>query len=110
MKHLLERWSQLEPDICEDLYGQTIRLHMSDDSTYSIYPLVDELPIKELAMIQWAIQQAIIEKGWYLEMYYTPSTYHEAIVINPSKAKDKAYSQNSMAEALLTAYLKALDA
>lgn len=109
MKKLLETWSRLEPHLCkretnhEEFESYYVTMPEGQWLVYSdIYPTA-------LMRIQWAVHQAIVQKGWHLEMYYTPATYNEAIVIIPSKTRTKVYSQNSMAEALLAAYLEALE-
>lgn len=112
MKNLLEKWATLEPQLCEDLYGQTIRLHLSDDSSFSIHPLINELPIKEMAMIQWAIQQAIVEKGWYFKLnnFLNDKGFAAKIISDINKEEVTLTISSNPTEALLAAYLKALDA
>lgn len=109
MRELLARWAEVEPDVCEDLYGQTIRLHLLDDSTYSIHPIVDDLPVSHLAMIQWAVQQAIVARDWSFELSYYSilGSYGAEIDIDSHRSVNRPGS--SPTEALLTAYLRALE-
>jgi hypothetical protein len=105
VKQLLQKWAELEPDACENLYGQTIRLHLSDDSSHGIYPLVDDLKIADLALVQWAVQEAIVARGWRFEFRGFSSGLGFQVELRGAPARD-----TNPAAALLKAYLKALEA
>lgn len=106
MKELLEKWSQLEPHLCQlmpeyqlidirvSLIGGYTSHHVEDDSFTNL----------DLAWIQWAIQQAIVEKSYDLMTEYTPEYGYRAKV-----GIYTGYSDDNIAEALLTAYLKVLE-
>lgn len=109
MRQLLEKWAEVEPGRCKretrDFYvtlGDNNFYLVITDSTPGGY-----CPSKEaaLARVQWATQQAIIARGWYFELIYSLEYGYEATV-----GESDCTSQDNMAEALLSAYLAAIEA
>lgn len=116
IKGLLEKWSQLEPQLCrQDIdtdefdYSEVI-YHVNNTPVYSTQYPENYYPDKDhsLARIQWAVQQAIIEKGWYFNIW---QNYNEYRAETGPKMPSPFFSKSdNPAEALLAAYLKTLEA
>lgn len=111
MRELLERWAKLEPAKCE-WNGKNIFTIQAGEDARNIYD-PDNLSVLyfDLAWIQWAVQAAIVSRGWSYKVG-RDSHYgfgYEA-EINDSTAEDKrAQGHSSAAEVLLAAYLAALE-
>lgn len=115
MRELLEKWAEVEPGRCKretrDFYvtlGDNNFYLVITDSTPGGY-----CPSKEaaLARVQWATQQAIIARGWGFEMQFNTDWQNqtEAMVRYGVNWASSEPTDNP-AEALLSAYLKALSA
>jgi hypothetical protein len=113
MKELLERWSKVEPSQCQLAGFQIFTVAgrgICADFTYSYtgtYIYEQELV---LAWLQYAVQQAIEARKWSFEMkrdcwVFEPS--YEATIWT-TKA-DGWHKSDDPAEALLSAYLMALE-
>lgn len=104
MRELLKRWAELEPDRChlkKNIDGFTINSGKWWDLLFT-----GNLPSEDgLMKVQYAVQQAIIARGWLLDLDWD-GTRWEAWV--NSGWADR--SPNSAAEALLSAYLDAIEA
>lgn len=119
IKDLLERWSQLEPQLCrQDIdtdefdYSEVI-YHVNNTPVYSTQYPENYYPDKDhsLARIQWVVQQAIIEHNFYYLMQYIqhdilPQRYW-VVQLNGNQYHT---SLNNPTEALLSAYLEMLEA
>lgn len=130
IKGLLEKWSQLEPHLCkretrpnkdwhEEFEDYKLTLPHGEYLVYSDHQVYTEghfdcwTPNKEvaMAMVQWAVQQAIIEKGWFLRIqnWQNADGYYVRVDIKGQNRFDgKTY--NNITEGLLAAYLKVLEA
>lgn len=112
MKELLKRWAAMEPERCENLYNQAFRFHLEEgEYTHSIYPVDDYLSKPDLAWIQWATQQAIVSRGWGFELTLNTDWENraESMVRYGVNWTSSPAIQSDPAEALLSAYLKALE-
>jgi hypothetical protein len=112
MRDLLTKWAEVEPDLCELPTSPRLPNVFSVQVGTAIKNIFDpdDLSDFDLAWIQWAVQQAIVERGWYFETYYTPMSGYGVMVTIPSKCRAKDFSDTSIAEALLGAYLDTLEA
>ena len=115
MKELLKQWAELEPDRCKwvpneynekkwdcwFILGQYI--HSSFESK--------ELDFVEegwLGVIQYAVQHVIEAHGWQWELH--GSRAYQSAVVKHSGITMKIKDADTCAEALLSAYIKALQA
>ena len=104
LRTLLEQWATLEPTLCQLDFSH---FHLTSSSKHWRTVRPDALESDALMWIQWAVQQAIISKGWYLrtEVMFSMSGELECYV---TVRYCKEVTADNMAEALLLAYLKAL--
>lgn len=111
IKGLLERWSQLEPQLCRKDWLDDYRIEINE--TYRVVVDADkEIKQSALAGIQWAVQQAIIEKGWYFKLnnFLNDKGYAAKVISDINKEEVSLTISNNPIEALLAAYLKVLEA
>jgi len=110
MKDLLERWAETEPNRCE--------IH-TDGLYYSLNTFPNVLVIEtrrwHLPIIQGAVQEAIEARDglrWHIGLGGETINWWYAQIDKDGKVIGswEAESSNSPAEALLTAYLSALEA
>lgn len=110
MRELLTKWAELEPARCEPFRVGIFTIWTESGAARQIFG-PDDLTDLDLAWIQFAVQQAIVERGWSYKVGHD-SHYgwgYEA-EINDSTAEDKcAQGHSSAAEVLLIAYLAALE-
>lgn len=99
MQELLARWAEAEPSHCQLLSGYYVV-----DARIVYLLRTDTLEVDGLMRIQWAIQEAIAERGWYFELSYSPERGYETEV-----GMGNGYSDKNLAEAILAAYLQALE-
>lgn len=103
MKDLLIKWAELEPTLCKFLYDGVVLL-MNGEWTF-IYTT----PFDADMYIQYTVQQAIVARGWdyRLEAYTMEGQRQYAAWVYPG---GQALGQAPEAEALLAAYVGALEA
>lgn len=117
MRELLRKWAELEPSRCAfETTPNLIQGEPNDEKAYVadaeknmrvVFDDVIGVPLDEdsLMRIQWAVQQAIIEREWYLCFEYLPRPKKFIVDVDNLKA-----IADNQVEALLSAYLKALEA
>lgn len=103
MRELLERWAKLEPDRCEKSSKKPLFTIRANEDEKNILDS-DELSSLELAWIQWAVQAAIVSRGWYFSLSFHPlRAGYRAEVGGKRKWAEES------TEAFLSAYLAALE-
>lgn len=105
-RKLLELWAELEPARCEKSSKNIFTIEVDGDAKNIYDP--DNLTGLDLAWIQWAVQAAIIGRGWRynLECYPVTGICEGLVFFNSSHIRSPG---NNPAEALLGAYLEALE-
>jgi len=107
MKELLEKWAELESDECY--------LNCSEDTIYVIdgmqVDVCSNFGKYELAIIQYAIQQAMEARGWDWSVLYNPKKRYRANTFYQPGLDGWCIGLHDScpAEALLSAYLQALE-
>lgn len=114
MEELLKRWAELEPHIC---YIKTVA---DDDGIYDdIYIVSDgrslsisgdndnHLTSDAPKHIQYAVQQAIEARGWLYQQHSVPRLNSYSATVGDT---DYWVEENNVAAALLSAYIKAIEA
>lgn len=93
--NLLKRWAELQPgeNNPDDL---AVTLESLNYDLSGVYP-----------QIQWKVQQAIVARGWSFDLKYNSHfrAYHATVDF-----RDNVGTFDNPAEALLVAYVKALEA
>jgi hypothetical protein len=117
MRELLARWAELEPERCKHIKTglQANRVeweefYISDGDqellTHSDMHNISCTSNGALMWIQWAVQQAIVARGWYFQVRYVP--------INKKFLASVGFTYDQIgdnpAEAILSAYLKEIEA
>lgn len=104
MRELLERWAELEPERCQ-LAGNfacvVLIQHVWRRVRYDAN-IVDDRP-----RVLWAVIEAATARDWYFDISYLPGPkqFHADVVLTLHRGKT-----TDPAEALLSAYIKALEA
>lgn len=122
LKNLLIWLAGFDPEICQVV--------ASRDDTFAVKILPDrldwhrleltdnQLRLSHIAILQFAIQQAIAARGWYFDVAYLPlrqsdDKYHADVQVTKSlegvDADLRSAKSDNPAEALLAAYVKALE-
>lgn len=124
IKGLLEKWSQLEPQLCkretrpnQDWHEEFEDIFVASKTGWQLVYIdgsgAYSTRIKEegLARIQWAVQQAIIEKGWYFKLnnFLNDKGFAAKIISDINKEEISLTISSNPTEALLAAYLKVLE-
>lgn len=112
MRKLLTRWAKLEPDRCEKSSKKPLFTIRANEDEKNILDS-DELSGLELAWIQWAVQAAIVERGWAFELKYNPDcpdprNPYDATV-DSSTSGGWGVGSDNLARPLLDAYLYTLE-
>lgn len=110
MRDLLARWAATEPGKChlhEEIEGFTV------SSGKWWYLVLDSNLAEEsnLIKIQWAVQQAIVSRGWSFELKYDPDwpdPRYEATV-DSNKSGGWEFGNDGFVAPLLAAYLHTLE-
>ncbi|HYE74242.1 MAG TPA: hypothetical protein VEF04_12970 [Blastocatellia bacterium] len=126
MKELLEKWAKLAPEECAIMprvsyaalqpaaYFSCFDDYADEYDSGPDSALLNKQAKCDLALIEFAVQSAIeAREGWQYECsntYLSTRFSYSAIVRNGSTHVCDGYSKNSMAEALLQAYLLSLEA
>jgi hypothetical protein len=121
-----EQWAQLEPDRCRvDTYSATPELKAQSDialklgdSWFTVWATAfASISNSGLAILQAALQEAIVAKGWDMSLHFTAGTDGEAVgwigEVDIHRLTRPSFWQvfhEAAAIALLTAYLQALRA
>lgn len=110
MRELLKRWAELEPDRCRQKLAE-MALEGFVFNLNDCWNLIHSKKANEadsLMRIQWAVQQAIVARGWRwnLECYPLTGICEGMILISLSYVLRRG---DDPATALLTAYLAALE-
>lgn len=110
MRKLLNKWAELDPDRCEKS-SQNIFTIRADEEARNIYD-PDDLAGLDLAWIGWAVQQAIVERGWSFELNYNPNcpdpnNPYDATV-DSSKSGGWGFGKYNTTAPLLYAYLETM--
>lgn len=105
MRELLARWAEIEPDLCKHDRWQDLFKEPRDEFRVSgKIAFSDQFRDEpDLAWIQFATQQAIVERGWVYNLEWDGEWY---VWIN-----DKWTGQDleNPAKAILEAYIAALE-
>lgn len=104
MRELLKRWAELEPELCKYL-KDGVALPINGEWVF-IYTT----PFDGNMFIQWKVQQAIEARGWVFHLtpvHWRVGNFYEVIIVTPGR--DGSSESENITEALLSAYLKALD-
>jgi hypothetical protein len=108
MRQLLQKWAEIEPGRCEKSSKNIFTIQTAPDpmeaEAKNIYD-PDNLSGLDLAWIQWAVQRAIVARGWRFEFRGFSSGLGFQVELRGAPARD-----TNPAGALLKAYLKALEA
>ncbi|HEY9737574.1 MAG TPA: hypothetical protein V6D06_14870 [Trichocoleus sp.] len=101
-EHLLELWWLLEPERCRSIQGN-LRVLVS-----SRWFVLDTHP----EVLQLAVEQAVVERGWRLLHYYDKGRAHRWIVEFPCGSGYQVFlTEGDQPDAtLLQAYLAAVEA
>lgn len=112
--NLLTRLAQLDPALCQ-LSGDNMFTLAGKGICADFFPHFPRVYTDErelvLAWIQYAVQQAIVARGWSLAInpiHWRVGNFYEAVVFTPGK--DGWHESENIAEALLSAYVRALEA
>lgn len=107
MKKLLELWGKLEPEKCEKSSKNIFTVQTGEEAKNIYDP--DGLSGLDLAWIQWAAQEAIVQQGWRynLECYKVTGIFEGIVFFSSGHTRRPG---NNPAEALLGAYLAVLEA
>lgn len=116
MRELLTRWAEVEPGRCEPSKSPrlaNIFTVQAGEEAKNIYD-PDNLSGLDLAWIQWAVQQAIVARGWRFDIQYPrhsfPPYYTVVWVSDQSVNFDETEREGpAIAETLLESYLKLLE-
>jgi hypothetical protein len=116
MKELLERWAKLEPTRCEGVYrGEgvfSVYVHLGREER--VYRIVHDLVESANAANSWlqaAVQEAIEARGWEWRLSRIVGMYRALVdPMRESLHDHPGYHAGTPAEALLSAYLTALEA
>lgn len=111
LPELLKRWSELEPERCKPFElslvdGTWVRL----DGVWSTAWVPERA--SDRATIQTATQEAISDRRWRWRVGTDGPGFEASITLDPDKAinwHDTYASRETPAEALLAAYVKALE-
>lgn len=120
MKDLLLKWAELEPESrCRITYEDAVEFRLSTDRIL-IAPLdlePEQYSEEMLAYIQFAIQDAIVSKGWDFHFESVRhsadggTSYGSTVFAAVEDIETDFWGCSSIAaESLLSAYLKALEA
>lgn len=120
MKELLQKWSELEPEKCtlqDEVHGYGDAhyywssidnfISVPDSESFDEMTSVDRLDY--LVAIQGAVQEAIEARGWIHSCGINGSGRYWGWVQSGEEMDETVLSDISIAEALLSAYLKALE-
>lgn len=127
MRQLLTRWAEVEPGRCLLVLAENLKPDKADcqefylvDSKRSQMVHSDVLDIDaesddSLMRIQWAVQQAIVARGWYFEIKYDPNCAdpknpYDATVETSTIGDGWGFGNDGVTAPLLVAYLDALEA
>lgn len=123
LKNLLIWLAGFDPEICQVVASRndTFRIHILPDRLgwHWLEFTNDQLSLRDTAILQFAIQQAIAARGWYFDVAYLPlrqsdDKYHADVQVTKSlegvDADLRSAKSDNPAEALLAAYVKALEA
>ena len=110
MEELLKQWADREPDRC-DIDEQGRAWIETEYSNFTVY--VDEVLEKDQMLILGATMQAIERRGWDWMLYSSNQGKSWDAKISEGKISEEkthawANSEEYPAEALLSAYIKAL--
>lgn len=114
MKELLLKWVELEQDQRCRLNEGSLEFRIDEDAVFNFWPEDYPMgfPAYYRALVQLAIQEAIAAKGWTFSLISDEGLnyplYFDAAVFAHHR-EVTATSYNSSAEALLIAYLHALE-
>jgi len=108
MRELLTQWAALEPD--KHLISPISKDHaiLVGNHIWKNIINLDEPTQLDLAWIQWAVQQAIVARGWYFHLAYLQYGKQYQAEAGPIRPSITYVRSDSLVEALLAAYLKAL--
>jgi hypothetical protein len=105
VKALLERWAKLEPERCQTSDGA---VHLGQGFAFMVHwPMLTADPVK-VAVIFGATVEAIKARGWDWSVGNTLNRPYSGHIVKPRFTYVQKAS--TPAEALLTAYLEALEA
>jgi hypothetical protein len=112
LPELLRMWAKLEPERCEHWTGIPVETFTAPLGTgHQVLLAADEgspsSPLR-LAIIQAAVQEAIEARGWKWLISHAQAGHYEAQA--GPRSLEPAYSASTPGEALLSAYLAALEA
>lgn len=109
MRELLIKWAELETSRCEKS-GKNVFTIEVDGEAKNIYG-PDNLTGLDLAWIGWAVQQAVVSRGWgYSTGYDRTLVFGNCEADVEFSPRSGAHEQgDNPAEALLKAYLRALE-
>lgn len=135
MRQLLARWAAVEPEWCKNQNHHSFTRDEEDDNFYikdgggdtwgwhlvisDSNPSDEEgyYPYKRNALmyIQAAVQDAIIERGWSIELNYNPgcsdpNNPYDAVVETSTSGDGWGFGNDGFTAPLLSAYLQALEA
>lgn len=107
MKELLARWASLEPAKCAKSSKNIFTIQANGEANNIYDP--DSVNGLDLAWIQWAAQQAIIERGWSFELNYNPDCADPNSLYDAIVESYWSSDRDNIVVALLRAYLDTLE-
>lgn len=112
MQELLKRWAGLEPGRCEKNREITYTIWTEPGAAKQVHN-PDELSQIDLAWIQWAVQQAIVARGWSFELKYNPDSPDPRnpydATVDSNKSGGWGFGNDGFTVPLLEAYLHTLE-
>lgn len=125
MKELLEKWATLEPYLCKretrpnkdwhEEFEDYLLFSTETKAWYLVYSdsFIENYSLDKEGMlmkVQWAVQQAIVEKGWHFKLMNYPG--NPITFFAKVENRDYGYSleDSSLTKALLIPYIKMLEA
>lgn len=101
MKELLKRWAELEPMLCKYL-SDGVALPVNGEWVFIYATLFDAN-----MFIQYKVQQAIVARGWRFGIQHYSDDFQ--VWVAAPNGRYCWSNADSPAEALLSAYVKALE-
>jgi hypothetical protein len=113
MKELLERWAKLEPERIGERDHNGVYLVLFAGGLIGAWAEAIDVPFNRalgLAKLQAAVQEAIEARGWMGAVGFGGARGADAMVLKTEGADGADANGSTPAEALLSAYLTALEA
>lgn len=108
MRKLLEKWATLEPALCRLSSLKPEDFELLNDPKGRWWTIITE---DSLMHIQAAVQDAIIARGWGFEMQFNTDWQNRTeVMVRYGVNWASSEPTDNPAEALLTAYLAAIEA